>query len=544
MRIALLQINPTAGDINGNSALIIRGARTAQSQAADLVATPELALMGYLPRDLLMSRGFVKRSGEALARIAVELKNGPAMLVGVATPNPSDIGRPLFNSAVLLRNGSVGPVFHKTLLPTYDVFDEDRYFEPAPEPQILELKGWRLGISICEDVWNDRDFWQRRRYHQDPIEILAKAGAQAIINLSASPFTVGKQLLREQMLGHIAEKYRLPLAYVNQVGGNDDLIFDGRSGAWDAQGRLFARAKGFQEDVVVADLERGTGEVAEDDFEAEAEVWNALVLGVRDYARKTGFTKVLLGLSGGIDSALTAAIAADALGPENVLGVMMPSCYSSRGSVEDSEELARNLGIHTLALPIAEVMQSYEGVLAEAFRGFRADVTEENIQSRIRGNLLMALSNKYGSLLLTTGNKSEMSVGYCTLYGDMNGGLAVIADLPKMMVYRVSRWRNRRRADIPEAILTKAPSAELRPDQTDQDSLPPYELLDQILELHVEQSQAAEEIIARGFDEATVRKVLRLVRTAEFKRKQAAPVLKVTSRAFGTGWRMPIVRGE
>ena len=548
MRVALLQINPTAGDLNGNSSLILRGVRAAQSQGADLVVTPELALMGYLPRDLLMNAGFVRRSGEMLARIAAELADAPPLLVGVATLNPSDMGRPLFNSAVLLREGAVGPAFHKTLLPTYDVFDEDRYFEPAQAPQILELGGWRLGISICEDVWNDRDFWKRRRYHQDPIEVLTQAGAEAIVNLSASPFTVGKQLLRQQMLGHLAQKYGLPLVFVNQVGGNDDLIFDGRSGAFDAQGRLFARAKGFETDVVVVDLAAEPpfkpGAIAEDDFEPEAEIWSALVLGVRDYARKTRFSKVLLGRSGGIDSALTAAIAADAMGPENVLGVMMPSCYSSQGSVDDSVELARNLGIKTIALPIAAIMQTYEGVLEDAFRGFAPDVTEENIQSRIRGNLLMALSNKHGSLLLTTGNKSEMSVGYCTLYGDMNGGLAVIADLPKMMVYRVSRWRNRRRPDIPEAILTKAPSAELRPDQTDQDSLPPYDVLDQILELHVEQCQSAEEIIAQGFDEPTVRRVLRLVRIAEFKRKQAAPVLKVTSRAFGTGWRMPIVRQE
>ena len=544
MRVGLLQINPTAGDIPGNSALIVRGARNAQAAGADLVVTPELALMGYLPRDLLMSPGFVRRSCQELTRIAVELKDAPPMLVGVATPNPSDMGRPLFNSAVLLKNGVVGQAFHKTLLPTYDVFDEDRYFEPAQEPGILELDGCRLGISICEDVWNDRDFWHRRRYHHDPIEQLAQAGAQAIINLSASPFTVEKQLLRERMLGQMAQKYGLPLAWVNQVGGNDDLIFDGRSGAFDAQGRMFARAKGFAEDLVVVDLTASTGTIAEDDFTPEAEIWNALVLGVRDYARKTRFTKVLLGLSGGVDSALTAAIAADAMGAENVLGVMMPSRYSSRGSVDDSVELARNLGIQILELPISGIMGTYDEVLADAFAGRKADVTEENIQSRIRGNLLMALSNKFGSLLLTTGNKSEMSVGYCTLYGDMNGGLAVIADLPKMMVYRVCNWRSRRKADIPEQILTKAPSAELRPDQKDQDSLPPYELLDQILELHVEQCQSAEEIIARGFDEDTVRRVLRLVRIAEFKRKQAAPVLKVTSRAFGTGWRMPIVRQE
>ena len=544
MRIALLQIDPTAGDIGGNSALIVAGARRAQEQGADLVVTPELALMGYLPRDLLMSRGFVQRSCQELGRIAAELKDAPPLLVGVATPNPAEMGRPLFNSAVLLRDGEVGPAFHKTLLPTYDVFDEDRYFEPALEPAILEVDGWRLGIGICEDVWNDRDFWHRRRYHHDPIEVLSSHGAQAIVNLSASPFTVGKQRLREDMLGQMARKYALPVLIVNQVGANDDLIFDGRSGAYDAEGRLFARAKGFAEDMVIVDLDDSTGSIAEDDFTPEAEIWNALVLGVRDYARKTRFRKVLLGLSGGIDSALTAAIAADAIGPENVLGVMMPSVYSSAGSVDDSVVLARNLGIQTLTLPIAGIMKTFEGTLDPAFCDLPPDVTEENIQSRIRGTLLMALSNKFGSLLLTTGNKSEMSVGYCTLYGDMNGGLAVIADLPKMMVYSVSRWRNARRPDIPEAILTKAPSAELRPDQTDQDSLPPYDLLDQILELHVEQSQSAEEIVAQGFDEATVRRVLRLVRMAEFKRKQAAPVLKVTSRAFGTGWRMPIVRQE
>jgi NAD+ synthase/NAD+ synthase (glutamine-hydrolysing) len=544
LRVALLQINPTAGDLNGNSCLIIRGVRAAQAEGADLVVTPELALMGYLPRDLLMNQGFVQRGCQTLSRLAGELKNAPALLVGLATPNPADIGRPLFNSAVLLKDGAVGPAFFKTLLPTYDVFDEDRYFEPAREPGILELNGCRLGISICEDVWNDRDFWKRRRYHHDPIEFLAQNGAQAIINLSASPFTVGKQPLREEMLAQMARKYGLPLAWVNQVGGNDDLIFDGRSGAFDAQGRMYARAEGFKEDLIVVDLAASTGTIAEDDFTPEAEIWNALVLGVRDYVRKTRFSKVLLGLSGGIDSALTAAIAVDAVGARNVLGVMMPSVYSSRGSVDDSVELACNLGIATLELPISGIMDTYEKTLADAFHGFTPDVTEENIQSRIRGNLLMALSNKYGSLLLTTGNKSEMSVGYCTLYGDMNGGLAVIADLPKMMVYRVARWRNRRKSDIPEAVLTKAPSAELRPDQTDQDSLPPYEILDQILELHVEQCQSAEEIVAQGFDEPTVCKVLRLVRMAEFKRKQAAPVLKVTSRAFGTGWRMPIVRQE
>jgi NAD+ synthase (glutamine-hydrolysing) len=544
LRIALLQINTTAGDIQGNASLIIRGVRQAQFAGADLVVTPELALMGYLPRDLLMSRGFVARSGQMLEQIASELSAAPPVLVGTATPNPAEMGRPLFNSAVFLHKGVVGKIFHKTLLPTYDVFDEDRYFEPGRDPQILEWNGRRLGISICEDVWNDRDFWARPRYHEDPIEVLADSGAQAILNLSASPFNAGKQIFRERMLGHLALKHGLPLMYVNQVGGNDDLIFDGRSCMFDAQGRLTGRAAGFGEDLLVADLAEGTSSIADDDFEIEAEIWNALVLGVRDYASKTRFSKVLLGLSGGIDSALTAAIAKEAMGAQNVLGVLMPSFYSSRGSVEDSLALARNLGIETLTLPIAEIMRTYDCVLANAFRGRPSDVTEENIQSRIRGNLLMALSNKFGSLLLTTGNKSELAVGYCTLYGDMNGGLAVIGDVPKTMVYRVTRWRNRHHSEIPEAILTKAPSAELRPNQTDQDTLPPYDILDQILELHVEQCQSAEEIISQGFDEQTVRRVLRMVRIAEFKRKQAAPVLKVTSRAFGTGWRMPIVRGE
>jgi NAD+ synthase/NAD+ synthase (glutamine-hydrolysing) len=543
LRIALLQINTTAGDLAGNAARIVAGTRQAGERGADLVVTPELALLGYLPRDLLMRDGFIRRGEQTLAAMARELAQAPSLLVGTATLNPCDVGRPLFNSAVLLGGGAVGQQFHKTLLPTYDVFDEDRYFESARGPQSLDWEGHKLGISICEDVWNDRDFWQRRRYRQDPIELVAAEGVRLLVNLSASPFVVGKQMLREQMLSHMARRHRLPVVTVNLVGGNDDLIFDGRSAAFDAEGRLFARAKGFEEDLIVVDVDARTGSIWEDDFTAEAEVWSALVLGVRDYARKTHFRNVLLGLSGGIDSALTAAIAADALGAENVLGVLMPSEYSSAGSIDDSLALARNLGIRTLTLPISPMVRSYDTALAEPFRGYARDVTEENIQSRIRGNLLMALSNKYGGLLLTTGNKSEMAVGYCTLYGDMNGGLAVIADLPKTMVYRVARWRNRRAADIPEAIFTKAPSAELRPDQKDQDSLPPYDVLDQILEMHVEQSLSADEIVARGFDEATVRRVVKLVRTAEFKRRQAAPVLKVTSRAFGTGWRMPIAAG-
>ena len=542
MKIALLQINPTVGDLAGNARLIAGAVRDAALYEADLAVTPELALVGYLPRDLLLSRAFVARAWDVAADLARELTGQPPVLVGLPEPNPSNEGRPLFNSAVLLRGGRIEQKFRKTLLPTYDVFDEDRYFEPFRGPQILELGGKRLGISICEDVWNDRDFWKRRRYHHDPVEELVRAGAQAIVNLSASPFSVGKQHLRAEMLGSMARRHGVPVVYVNQFGGNDDLVFDGRSAAFNAAGAPIACGRAFDADIVICDLDQRKPLPAAVDITPESEIWQALVLGTRDYVRKCGFSHVVLGLSGGVDSALTAAIAADAVGPDHVLGVLMPSPYSSRGSIDDALRLAANLGIETLTLPIEPAMQAMDTTLARAFAGDARDVTEENIQARIRGNLLMALSNKRGALLLTTGNKSELSVGYCTLYGDMSGGLAVIADVPKTMVYRVSRWLNteRGRAVIPESTLTKAPSAELRPNQTDQDSLPPYDVLDDILQRHIEQHQPADEIIAAGFDAVTVRRVLRLVRLAEFKRKQAAPGLKVTDRAFGTGWRMPI----
>jgi NAD+ synthase/NAD+ synthase (glutamine-hydrolysing) len=542
VKIALLQINPTVGDLHGNSRLIVDAARDAARLGADLAVTPELALVGYLPRDLLLSDGFVRRSWTAAASLAHELAALPPVLVGLPEPNAADEGRPLYNSAALLCRGRIEQRFRKALLPTYDVFDEDRYFEPFHGPQLLELCGTRLGISICEDVWNDRDFWKRRRYHHDPIEELIHANAQAIVNLSASPFSAGKRHFREQMLGSMARRHGVPLVYVNQYGGNDDLVFDGLSCAFDAGGAPIARGRAFDADIVICDLERGQPIAPLADELVESEIWRALVLGTRDYARKCGFQSVVLGLSGGIDSALTAAIAAEALGASRVLGVLMPSPFSSRGSIEDSLQLAGHLGIKTLTLPIEPAMLAMAHVLHDAFANTSRDVTEENIQARIRGNLLMALSNKHGALLLTTGNKSELAVGYCTLYGDMSGGLAVIADVPKTMVYRVARWLNGRegRAVIPEPILTKAPSAELRPDQTDQDSLPPYDVLDEILQRHIEQHQPGEEIIAAGFDPETVRKVLRLVRISEFKRKQAAPGLKVTDRAFGTGWRMPI----
>jgi NAD+ synthase (glutamine-hydrolysing) len=546
MKIALLQVNPTVGDVTGNARRILEALRDAASKGADLAATPELALVGYLPRDLLLNPGFVKRSWDILEGLARDAADLPPVLVGLPEPNPSDTGRPLFNTAALLRGGRIEERFRKALLPTYDVFDEDRYFEPFHGPQVLDIAGQRVGISICEDIWNDRDFWKRRRYHHDPIEELVRAGANIVLNLSASPFTAGKHRRREEMLSSMAAKHRMPIAYVNQFGGNDDLVFDGRSCMFNAEGAVFARGRAFEADVVVCDMDDARPMAPASDLGIESEIWRALVLGTRDYACKCGFTSVVLGLSGGIDSALTAAIAAEALGADKVLGVLMPSPYSSQGSLDDAHELARNLCIETMTLPIEELMRAFDGTLRAQLGADLPGVAQENIQARIRGNLLMALSNTRGALLLTTGNKSELSVGYCTLYGDMSGGLAVIADVPKTMVYRVSRWRNESagRPIIPDATLTKAPSAELRPNQTDQDSLPPYEVLDDILQRYVERHQTADEIVAAGFERATVERVLRLVRIAEFKRKQAAPGLKVTDRAFGTGWRMPIAAKE
>jgi NAD+ synthase/NAD+ synthase (glutamine-hydrolysing) len=542
MKIALLQVNPTVGDLTGNAGLILDALRQAAVFGAELAVTPELALVGYLPRDLLLSPGFVRKSWQALEALARDTAALPPVLVGLPEPNPSDEGRPLYNSAALLRGGQVDQRFRKSLLPTYDVFDEDRYFEPFHGAQTLDIGGRRIGISVCEDIWNDRDFWKRRRYHHDPIEELDAAGAELVINLSASPFTAGKHRRREEMLGSMARKHHIPLAYVNQFGGNDDLVFDGRSCVFDATGAAVARGRSFEADVVVCDIDATRLIAPAGDLDVESEIWRALVLGTRDYVRKCGFTSAVLGLSGGIDSALTAAIAAEALGAAHVLGVLMPSPYSSHGSIRDAEQLASNLGIETMTLPIEPLMRAFDGTVRTALGADPPGVAAENIQARIRGNLLMALSNTRGAMLLTTGNKSELSVGYCTLYGDMSGGLAVIADVPKTMVYRVAEWRNRTAGGsvIPEASLTKPPSAELRPDQTDQDSLPSYDVLDAILERHVERHQPAEEIVAAGFDPATVSQVLRLVRIAEFKRKQAPPGLKVTDRAFGTGWRMPI----
>jgi NAD+ synthase/NAD+ synthase (glutamine-hydrolysing) len=528
--------------LDENADRIIAAVQTAQREGAELAVTPELAVAGYLPRDLLLRPSFVQGCLDSAKRIASALSSSIPLLVGVPLKNTKRVGRPLFNAAVLLNKGEISATFYKTLMPTYDVFDEDRYFEPGTGSQVLEFAGKRLGISICEDVWNDRDFWSQPRYHVDPIEALAKANVEAIINMSSSPFTAGKQRLRERMLGTMAKKYNLPIIYCNQVGGNDDLVFDGRSLSVDAQGQVRGRGKAFEEDIVIVELPPAGPVLPGDTTEPEEEIWRALVLGTRDYARKCGFKKALLGLSGGIDSAITAAVAVEALGAANVTGVLMPSPYSSDGSVTDAKAVAANLGMPTHTVPISEMMDAFEHQLKPIFGDRPADVTEENIQSRIRGVIMMALANKFGALLLTTGNKSEMAVGYCTLYGDMNGGLAVIADVPKMMVYRVSRWLNRNKEVIPQSSITKAPSAELRPNQTDQDSLPEYDLLDAILHKHVVENKLMDEIIAEGMPPEAVRKVVALVKIAEFKRKQAAPGLKVTDRAFGTGWRMPIAR--
>ncbi len=543
MRLGLLQLNPTVGALDRNAHRLAESVRNAGQ--VDLCVSAEMALTGYPPRDLLLEPAFVARSREVLVALAHELRACPPTLIGLPVENRGVPGRPLFNAAALVREGRIERVFRKTLLPTYDVFDEDRYFEPGDAGEWFDVAGTRVAVSICEDIWNDDGFWATRRYHLDPIDEAQRQGAAVLVNLSASPFSAGKQALRERMLSTLARSHTLAVAYVNQVGGNDDLVFDGGSLVVNTSGAVVARGRAFAEDILIVDLP-GATEAPPLQGDVEGEVFDALVLGTRDYVRKCGFSEVLLGLSGGIDSALTAVIAAQAVGSTHVLGVMMPSPFSSAGSLSDAQALAERLGIRTLTLPIAEAMDAFDRSLAGPFAGRPRDVTEENIQARIRGTLLMALSNKFGSMLLTTGNKSELAVGYCTLYGDMSGGLAVIADVPKTMVYRIARWLNRTQArpPIPEDTLTKPPSAELRPNQTDQDSLPPYDVLDAILERHVERQESLETIVAAGFDGPTVRRVLRLVRGAEFKRGQAAPGLKVTDRAFGSGWRMPIARGD
>ncbi|MBI5367708.1 MAG: NAD+ synthase [Planctomycetes bacterium] len=546
MRIALAQLNQTVGDLEGNAARIRAAAERARAARADLLVTPELSLAGYPPRDLLLRDGFVdacRRALEALAAAA----DGIALVVGFPERNAHGEGRPLWNAAALLADRRIAAVARKSLLPTYDVFDEDRYFEPSPEVAVHPVAGRTLGLSICEDIWNDHEYWSRRRYPGDPIERQVNAGAEILVNLSASPFHLGKQALRESMLANTARKHRRPVVYVNLVGGNDDLVFDGRSYVFDAAGRLLDQAAAFAEDLRVVDLDPAAppappppGGFPPPDGIAAAE--QALVLGIRDYAAKCRFGCAVIGLSGGIDSALTAALAVRALGPANVRGVAMPSRFSSDHSLADARALAQNLRIPFDVVPIERVHAAYLETLAPVFAGRAPDVTEENLQARIRGALLMALSNKFSALLLSTGNKSELACGYCTLYGDMCGGLDVLADVPKTLVYRLAEHANREGEVIPRNSIRKPPSAELKPNQTDQDTLPPYDLLDRILQLYVEEERGVEEIVARGFDRAVVIDVARRVDVNEFKRRQAPPGIRVTSRAFGAGRRMPIAQ--
>lgn len=561
MKIAIAQLNPTIGDLAGNGQRILDAAQQAAQQGVRLLLTPELSLCGYPPRDLLMRPGFITAMAATLKQIAQHLPPGLVALVGTVEWNPLAAtagGKPLFNSMALLAEGQIQQVFHKRLLPTYDVFDEDRYFESGDRPHYFELDGVKIGVTICEDLWNDEEFWGKRSYQVNPIADIAQVGVDFTVNLSASPFTVGKQTLREAMLKHCTVRFGQPILYANQVGANDDLIFDGCSIVFNRQGELVCRAAAFATDLVTIDYDLSLRDFQPASIallppNADAEIWAALVLGVRDYAQKCGFKQAVIGLSGGIDSALVAAIAAAALGREQVLGILMPSPYSSDHSVSDALELAANLGIQTQTLKIGALMQDYDQALEHLFAGTEFGIAEENLQSRIRGNLLMAVSNKFGHLLLSTGNKSEMAVGYCTLYGDMNGGLAAIADVPKTRVYSLCHWLNQqcqagnldlalpdRSEIIPTHIITKPPSAELKPGQVDQDSLPPYEVLDDILARLVQTHQTPDEIVAAGHDPEVVNKVVRLVIRAEFKRRQAPPVLKITDRAFGVGWRMPI----
>ena len=562
MRIALAQINPTVGDLAGNVRKHVEFIARAKEAGARLVVFPEMSVIGYPAKDLLLKKQFIDDNLRAVQVIASRV-SGIDVIVGYAERNVQPIGRPLHNAVAVLRDGKIVSKHFKTLLPTYDVFDESRYFEPGPidqRNQLISIGEIPIGLSICEDLWNDEKFITRRLYHQNPIADLNAAGAKLMINASASPFVEGKPAFREQLFGGQAMQFGRPLLVVNQIGGNDELVFDGNSLIFDADGIVIARAKDFEEDLIIADVEgsrvtpvRGHHGRDEHAHRGVGSIYKALLLGLCDYVRKCGFKTVVLGLSGGIDSALTAALAVHALGADMVVGVAMPSRFSSDHSVNDACDLAKNLGIAFHIVPIKEVHDAYEQTLGPTFKmnardadsPVGDDLTEQNIQARVRGALLMAFSNRYNHLLLTTGNKSELAVGYCTLYGDMCGGLAVISDVPKTTVWELSRWINQNagREVIPVSSITKVPSAELRPNQTDQDSLPPYELLDAILERYVEDEKSAGDIIAEGFDPATVLRVIKLTDRSEYKRRQAAPGLKVTSRAFGFGRRMPIAQG-
>jgi NAD+ synthase (glutamine-hydrolysing) len=542
MKLALVQTNPLIGDLPGNTARVLDGLRRARAAGATLAVFPEQTLIGYPAKDLLLRREIIDANLAALAEIAAQTRD-IAALVGFAERNTQPFGRPLYNAAALLHNGAVAARWRKRLLPTYDVFDELRYFEPGGvAPVVCELAGRRIGVTICEDMWSREELQGLPLYAADPLADLAAAGAEFIFNISASPYFLGKHELRVQLLAAHARRHRVPVLFANQVGGNDELLFDGASTVVDATGAVVGQAAAFEEDLLLVELDALGATRRAPQPAGAANLYAALVMGLRDYLRKCGFRSAVVGLSGGIDSALVAALAAAALGPENVHGVAMPSRFSSTHSVADARALAANLGIRFSLIPIEPLHAAFEAALRPHFAGRPADIAEENLQARSRGVILMALSNKFGSILLTTGNKSELAVGYCTLYGDMAGGLAVISDVPKTQVYQVARFINEQagRALIPESSLTKPPSAELRPDQTDQDTLPPYEVLDEILERYEVRLQTVDEIVAAGFARPVVQDVLRKIQISEYKRQQAAPGLKVTSRAFGFGRRMPI----
>jgi len=543
MKITLAQLNPVVGDLSGNLSKLANALAQASKDSSDLLVLPELFLVGYPPKDLLERRWFIQRVKETIDKSVRMSKDYPetGILLGAPLPTGKEIGKGLYNSALLVHQGKIISVHHKSLLPTYDVFDETRYFDPASELSVISFKGEKLGISVCEEAWNDPQLWPRGRFYaRDPIGELASKGASLFVNISASPFEMGKEEIRYRLIRSHAQRHKIPFVFVNQIGGNDELVFDGRSLCTDLNGEPMVVFPSFEEKVQTFDVKKsGTPGLYSPLGEIES-VYQALVLGVRDYMRKCGFSRAVIGLSGGIDSALVCCLAKEALGGKNVLSISMPSPFSSKGSVEDSRMLAEKIGIQFKVLPISEIYDSYLETLKEHFQGREFDTTEENIQARIRGNILMAFSNKFGYLVLSTGNKSEMAVGYCTLYGDMSGGLSVLSDVPKTIVYELANYINRESEIIPKQIIQKAPSAELKLNQVDQDTLPPYPILDEILHYYIEEENSPEEIIGMGFDPETVKWVVRTVEQNEYKRSQAAPGLKVTSKAFGVGRRMPI----
>lgn len=543
MKIALCQINPIVGDFDHNTSLILEWSKRAANQGCSLAVFPELSLVGYPPKDLLERPSFIRENLRRVDMLAKQIKS-ISVLFGYVDMNPNFTGKPLLNCVALIRNGKIAGKGGKRLLPTYDVFDETRYFEPAPEGLVFELDGQRLGVTICEDIWNVGDFEGVQRYDIDPVSDLMTKGVEILVNLSASPYTLHKRSVRKGIMEKLATRYGVPTIYCNQVGGNDDVLFDGASMVVDSRGNLVQIGREFEEDLVVWDSLQEYPPVREHDQPDEESILKGLVMGTRDYLKKCGFEKAIVGLSGGIDSSLVAVVAQRALGADKVMGVSMPSPYTSQMSREDAATLAQNLGIGFREIPITSIYSSFKHALSPAFEGLRENETEENLQARIRGTLLMALSNKFNAILLSTGNKSEIAVGYCTIYGDMNGGLAVISDIPKTMCYKVARYINRDQEIIPARVISRPPSAELRPDQKDQDTLPPYEILDGIIDAAVVRNLGFQEIVDLGYDPATVKDVLKRITVNEYKRRQAPPGLKITTKAFGYGRRYPIARGK